>query len=157
MIRIIDGNVARLTCAGEDELFSLPSEFDLEKLLIEIVRNVKQIGAKRVVIDSLPGLGLNFSTMYQVRTNILKLNYLLRKYDVTTLFTSEIYEGESKLGRYGVEEFITDGVIILYFVGLGAEHSRSLQIRKMRGTKHVEDLVPLKIGKNGIELIKKKL
>jgi len=157
LLRIVDGNVARLTTATEEQLFSLPSEFDLEKLLIEIVRNVKQIGAKRVAIDSLPGLGLNFSTMYQVRTNILKLDYLLRRYGVTTLFTSEIYEGESRLGRYGVEEFITDGVIILYLVGLGIEHNRGIQIRKMRGTKHVEDLMPMRIGKNGIEILKKKL
>ena len=150
MLQIIDGSIAKIGIPSEEE-FSMPSTgFDLDKLLLEIVRATKRIGAKRLVIDSIPSLGLNYNSETEVRNAILKLSYVLMRSGVTSLVTSEVNEGENKFGKYGVEEYVVDGVIVLHYMGIGTQSNRTLHIRKMRATKHSEDLHPIEIGNSGI-------
>jgi len=154
MLQIIDGSLAKVGLPSEEQ-FSLPSTgFDLDKLLLEIMRVSKRIGAKRLVLDSLPALGFNYDNENEVRKAILKLSYLLMKTGVTSLLTSEVAEGENKFGRYGVEEFVVDGVIVLHYMGIGTQSNRTMHIRKMRATKHSEDLHPLEITDKGIVIHK---
>lgn len=154
MLQIIDGSLAKIGLPSEEQ-FSLPSAgFDIDKLLLEVMRVAKRIGAKRLVIDSLPALGINFESEVEVRKAILKLSYLLAKTGVTSMMTSEIAEGENKFGRYGVEEFVVDGVIVLHYMGIGTQSNRTMHIRKMRATKHSEDLHPLEISDKGITVHK---
>lgn len=148
MIQIIDGSIAKIGIPSEEE-FSLPvTGFDLDKLLLEIMRVSKKIGAKRVVIDSIPALGFNFDNSNEVRKAILKLSYMLMRTGVTSLLTSEIEEGSNQYGKYGVEEFVVDGVILLHYMGVGTQSNRTMHIRKMRATKHSEDLHPMEISTN---------
>ena len=150
MLQIIDGSIAKIGIPSEEE-FSMPSTgFDLDKLLLEIVRATKRIGAKSLVIDSIPSLGLNYNSETEVRNAILKLSYVLMRSGVTSLVTSEVIEGENKFGKYGVEEYVVDGVIVLHYMGIGTQSNRTLHIRKMRATKHSEDLHPIEIGNSGI-------
>ncbi len=153
MLSIIDGSVARIGMPSEEE-FSLPmTGFDLDKLLLEIMRVTKRIGAKRAVIDSIPALGFNFENENETRKAILKLSYMLMRIGVTSIMTSEIQEGAAKYGRYDVEEYVVDGVIVLHYSGIGGGGTnRTIHIRKMRSTKHSEDLHPLTITKNGIHV-----
>jgi KaiC/GvpD/RAD55 family RecA-like ATPase len=146
MLQIIDGSIAKIGLQSEEE-FSMPATgFDIDKLLLEILRATKRIGAKRIVIDSIPALGFNFENDNQIRAAILKLSYLLMKMGITTLMITEIEEGNNKFSRYGVEEFVADGVITLHYMGLGSGRSnRTMHIRKMRATKHSEDLHPVEI------------
>jgi len=154
MLQIIDGSLAKIGLPSEEQ-FSLPTAgFDIDKLLLEVMRVAKRIGAKRLVIDSLPALGINFENEIEVRKAILKLSYLLAKTGVTSMMTSEIAEGENKYGRYGVEEFVVDGVIVLHYMGIGTQSNRTMHIRKMRATKHSEDLHPLEISDKGITIHK---
>jgi KaiC/GvpD/RAD55 family RecA-like ATPase len=153
LLSIIDGSVARIGMPSEEE-FSLPmTGFDLDKLLLEIMRVTKRIGAKRAVIDSIPALGFNFENENETRKAILKLSYMLMRIGVTSIMTSEIQEGAAKFGRYDVEEYVVDGVIVLHYSGIGGGGTnRTVHIRKMRSTKHSEDLHPLTITKNGVEI-----
>lgn len=152
MIQIIDGSISKLGMPSEEE-YSLPATgFDLDKLLIEIMRTTKRIGAKRVVIDSIPSLGFNFENVHEVRKAVLKLSYMLMKSGVTSIMTSEIQEGANKFGKYGVEEYVVDGVIVLHYLGLGTKSNRTLHVRKMRATKHSEELHPLEISGKGIKV-----
>ncbi|MFH1663266.1 MAG: ATPase domain-containing protein [archaeon] len=153
LLSIIDGSVARIGMPSEEE-FSLPmTGFDLDKLLLEIMRVTKRIGAKRVVIDSIPALGFNFDNENETRKAILKLSYMLMRIGVTSIMTSEIQEGTAKFGRYEVEEYVVDGVIVLHYSGIGGGGTnRTVHIRKMRSTKHSEDLHPLTITKDGIKI-----
>jgi len=128
--------------------------FDLDKLLLELMRAIKKIKAKRVVIDSIPALGLNFENEHEVRKAVLKIVYLLSRAGVTTMFTTETNEDSKQLGKYGVEEFVADGVIVLHYMGIGTQSNRTLHIRKMRATKHSEDLHPLQITDSGIKVHK---
>ncbi len=154
MIQLIDGSIAKLGMPSEEE-FSLPvTGFDVDKLLLEVMRVIKRIGAKRVVIDSIPALGFNFENENDVRKAILKLSYMLMRSGVTSILTSEVQEGTGKFGKYGVEEYVVDGVIVLHYMGVGTQSNRILHVRKMRATKHSEDLHPLDITETGIRVQK---
>jgi len=150
MLQIIDGSIARIGIPSDEE-FSLPSTgFDVDKLLIEILTSIKRYGAKRVVIDSIPALGYSLNSEHEVRNAILKLGYMLEKAGVTSVLISELGARKGSFSKYGVEEYLVDGVIVLHYMGVGMTSNRTLHIRKMRGTKHSEDLHPLEIGPRGI-------
>ncbi|MCX6803582.1 MAG: ATPase [Candidatus Diapherotrites archaeon] len=154
LIKIVDGTIAKLGIPSDEE-FSLPATgFDLDKLLLELMRAIKKIKAKRVVVDSIPALGLNFENEYDIRRAVLKMVYLLSRAGVTTIFTTEINEDSKQIGKYGVEEFVADGVIVLHYMGVGTQSNRTLHIRKMRATKHSEDLHPLQITSAGVTIHK---
>jgi len=154
LLKIIDGTIAKIGIPSEEE-FSLPATgFDLDKLLLELMKAIKKIKAKRVIIDSIPALGLNFESEHEIRKAVLKLVYLLSRAGVTTIMTTEISEDSKQYGKYGVEEFVADGVIILHYMGIGTQSNRTLHIRKMRATKHSEDLHPLQISDSGIKVHK---
>ncbi len=150
MVQIIDASIAKLGIPSEEEYAMPATGFDLDKLLLEIMRVAKRIGAKRVVIDSLPALGFNYENENEIRKAILKLSYLLMRIGVTSIMTSEIPEGSGKFGKYGVEEYVVDGVIVMHYMGIGTQSNRTLHIRKMRATKHSEDLHPIEITTKGI-------
>ena len=70
------------------------------------------------------------------------------------MIISEIAEGSKALSKYGVEEYVVDGVIVLHYLEAGAGANRLLHVRKMRATKHSEDLHPLEITDSGIKIYK---
>ncbi|MBI2597595.1 MAG: ATPase [Candidatus Diapherotrites archaeon] len=154
MVHMVDASLAKIGIPSEEE-FSMPATgFDLDKLLLEILRVSKRIGAKRVAIDSLSSLGMNFENEFEARKAILKISYLLMRIGVTSIITSEIGHGSKRFGKYGVEEYVVDGVIVLNYMGLGAQSNRTLHIRKMRATKHSEQVHPMEITDSGITVKK---
>jgi len=155
LLALMDGSVARIGMPSEEE-FALPiTGFDLDKLLLEIMRVSKKIGAKRVVLDSIPGLGFNFTEENETRKAILKLTYMLTRMGVTSVLTSEVLEGTNKFGKFDVEEYVVDGVIVLHYSGIGGGGTnRTIHIRKMRATKHSEDLHPVTISNKGMNVHK---
>jgi len=142
-LAVIDASLVKLGLESDEKFVLSPEEFDLNHMLINVIRIARKIGAKRAVVDSLPSLDILFENQKDIRSNILKMNYLFKANGLTTLLLSEIEEGSKNYSRYGVEEYITDGVITLHYVSLGAQSGRSLIIRKMRGTKHSEDIHPI--------------
>lgn len=107
-------------------------------------------GLQRVVIDSISVLGLYFKYPFEIRKNLFMTLNALKKTGATVLVTAEAPEDGKMLTRFGVEEFVTDGVITLHYLGLGGTNYHSLQIRKMRRTNHGKDVYAMEIGKNGI-------
>ena len=154
LLKIVDGTMAKLGIPSDKLDYEVIDKGDLDKLLLELMRAIKKIRAKRVVIDSIPALGLNFDNEHEVRKAVLKMVYLLARAGVTTIFTTEINEETKQLSKYGVEEFVADGVVVLHYMGIGTQSNRTLHIRKMRATKHNEDLHPLEITDNGIRVLK---
>ncbi|MBI5553903.1 MAG: hypothetical protein HY917_04140 [Candidatus Diapherotrites archaeon] len=71
---------------------------------------------------------------------------MLRKNNCTSILISEILSGKKSLSRFNVEEFVSDGVVALYF----SPPNRSIFIRKMRGTNHSKKVHPFSIGNTGI-------
>lgn len=151
LIEIIDGSVAKIGMPSDEE-YAMPVGFDLDKLLLEIMRTVRRIGAKRIVIDSLPALGFNYENPADVRKAILKISYMLERTGVTSLLVSEINEGDAGFSRFGVEEFVVDGVFVLHYLGMGSQSNRTLHIRKLRATHHSEELHPIQITNKGMRV-----
>ena len=58
------------------------------------------------------------------------------------------------LSRFAVEEFVVDGIIVLNYIGMGDETSRSLQIRKMRRQDHGREIYPMTISSHGMAIRK---
>ncbi|MEK6958968.1 MAG: ATPase domain-containing protein [archaeon] len=154
LLKIIDGTIAKIGIPSDEE-FSLPATgFDLDKLLLELMRAIKKVRAKRVVIDSIPALGLNLESEQEIRKAVLKIVYLLSRAGVTTILTTEVNDDSKQFSKYGVEEFVADGVIVLHYMGIGTQSNRTLHIRKMRATKHSEDLHPIEITDAGMKIHK---
>ena len=82
---------------------------------------------------------------------IFNVSLLLRKLGCTAILTSEIPPNQNSLSRFGVEEFVTDGIVVFYYSRADAQFSRSTTIWKMRGTDHSHKMHPYNIvSKKGI-------
>ena len=110
----------------------------------------KKIGAKRIVIDPITVFGMQTENRLELRHDLLRFSSLLKQLDSTILFVTEIPEDSQLLSRFGVEEFIADGVIVLYYSRVGGMRVRGIEVRKMRGTSHKEGTFPIKLSEAGL-------
>lgn len=148
---ILDASISRIGLSSSEDYAFNELEFDYKKLLLNIVRVAKEIGAKRVVIDSIATLGMYFKTEEEVRSAVLEMVYILSKIGVTSVLVSELDVDTKKHSKYGVEEFVADGVFILKYLDTGVQGiNRTLLIRKMRATKHSAEIHPVEISLKGM-------
>ena len=129
--------------------------FHIEEVFSMLESTVRQIKAQRVVVDSVSAIGLHIKDKTELRRMIFNLSLILRKLGCTALITSEIVPGSKGISRYGVEEFVSDSVIVLYYERLQSTFSRALQVWKVRGSAHSEKLHPYKIDNEGITVYPK--
>jgi KaiC/GvpD/RAD55 family RecA-like ATPase len=118
---------------------------DIEGQTRRIVEKAKELDAKRFVIDSITAFSFWIEDVAKIRYAIYILIEELRKLNCTTILTSETLGGKYELSRFGVEEFLADGVISLFFV----PPHRLMFVRKMRGTNHSRSLHPIDITDKG--------
>ncbi len=123
--------------------------FRIEDILEVIENNIREIGAKRVVIDSVSAIGLYMRDPPEIRRMILQISNVLRKNNCTAILTCDILSGKGTLSRFGVEEFVVDGVILLHNFLEHNEYKRALSIWKMPSTNHSRRIHPYNITKNG--------
>lgn len=109
---------------------------------------------KRVVVDSTSLFGMYLNDPYKVRKKLYKLVQAIKAADCTALLSSEIPEKSDQLSRYGVEEYVVDGVIILYYTGMENAICRNIAIRKLRLTDYKHGTFPFNITKDGIKIIR---
>jgi KaiC/GvpD/RAD55 family RecA-like ATPase len=126
-----------------------PELYNFDALLTTIEDSIDRIKAKRLVIDAISIIGMYFEDPYKVRKSILQLGALLKKMKCTTVAIDEIREGETSLSAYGVEEFVVDGVIVLYLIKRSNIYLRATVIRKMRGINHSTKIHPMEIKSPG--------
>jgi circadian clock protein KaiC len=110
---------------------------NINNIIKEIEEVVKENNIKRVVIDSINLLTMLLKTEEERRKALASLCNSLSTLGCTTILTSETKEGSMDLSRYGIEEFVVDGVIVLYLVRQGSRFVPGITIRKMRGSDHV--------------------
>ena len=123
--------------------------FRIEDIFEIIESNIRDIGAHRVVIDSISALGVYVKDPTELRRMILQLSNILRKNNCTSLLVSEVLPEEHVLSRFGVEEFVSDGVILLHNLLVGGEYRRGVSIWKMRSTDHSRKIHPYQISSEG--------
>ncbi len=148
---ILDATVTRLGLDSGEQATYNETSFDHKKLLLEIIRQVKETNAKRIVIDSIATLGVYFKDPDQVREAILEMIYIFSKLGLTAVLVSELDQNTNKYSKYGVEEYVADGVFVLKYLDTGIQGiNRTLLIRKMRATKHSSEIHPLEITDTGV-------
>jgi circadian clock protein KaiC len=126
-------------------------EYDLEGLFIRLNHAIDAIGAKRVVLDTIESLfgGLDNATI--LRSELRRLFQWLKVKGVTAIITGE--RGESSLTRQGLEEYVSDCVILLDFRVIDQIATRRLRIVKYRGSTHGTNEYPFLIDETGITVL----
>lgn len=150
-----DWNFERLVDEGRINMVKY-DPYQYEDIVGLIRSSVRENDAERVVIDSLTALSLYVDNVKDVRKLILDMNEQLRKLKTTTLYIGEIKSSNpNEISRFGVEEFIADGVITLILGQQGSELTNQILIRKMRGTDHDKKIHPFKFQNDGLKVYAK--
>ncbi|MFQ6052139.1 MAG: RAD55 family ATPase [Candidatus Hydrothermarchaeota archaeon] len=145
-----DGSLIAEALGAPKSVFTVSEPFHIDTVTEIITEKVKKTRAKRIVIDSLSSLELQISDDFIIRQELLGLFNLLEDLGCTTLVTTEMPYGSDKISRFGIEEFMTEGVIVLYNFRHNDKRMRAIEVLKMRGMKFREGLFPLKITDKGI-------
>jgi len=124
-------------------------EFTLVSLTDMIKTHVRRVGAKRLVIDPLVSLTLQFPDEVERRVALLDLLQAIAETGCTSLLVSELSESASDR-KYQFEEFLAQGVIMMRKVLIGNRTALVFQVEKMRGLSHDNQQRPYKIDKGGI-------
>ena len=126
-------------------------EWDLEALFIRLGSAIDQVNAKRVVLDTLENLFGAFSDAATVRSELRRLFLWLKERGVTAVVTGE--RGEGSLTRHGIEEYVSDCVIVLDHRVTEQTSTRRLRVLKYRGSLHGTNEYPFFIGESGVSVL----
>lgn len=117
----------------------------IKNLVVQIQKQIEEIGATRMFIDSITSLKLATDST-SIRHSILELVRNIESLHCTTLLSSEY---NTKAEQFMVEEYLAEGVIRLHIFRVGGEKVRGIEILKMRGIKHDEQVHPYNLQENG--------
>lgn len=126
-------------------------EYDLDGLFIRLAHAIDTIGARRVVLDTLESLFSGLNNQGVIRAELRRLFEWLKEKKVTTIITAE--KGEGTLTRHGLEEYVSDCVILLDHRVANKISTRLLRIVKYRGSVHGTNEYPFLIEDDGISVI----
>ena len=126
-------------------------EYDLDGLFIRLGYAIDSIGAKRVVLDTIENLFSGLTNHGILRAELRRLFSWLKDKGVTAIITGE--KGDGKLTRHGLEEYVSDCVILLDHRIENQISTRRLRIIKYRGSVHGTNEYPFLIDKDGISVL----
>jgi len=126
-------------------------EYDLEGLFIRLGHAIDSLGAKRVVLDTLETLFSGLSNVAILRAELRRLFRWLKQKGVTAVITAE--RGNGSLTRHGLEEYVSDCVLLLDHRVEGQISTRRLRIVKYRGSSHGTNEFPFLIGEDGVSVL----
>jgi circadian clock protein KaiC len=126
-------------------------EYDLEGLFIRLGFAIDSIGAKRVVLDTIESLFGGLSNHAILRAELQRLFRWLKERGITAVITCE--RGEGMLTRHGLEEYVSDCVILLDHRVIDQLSTRRLRVVKYRGSAHGTNEYPFLIDQHGISVL----
>ena len=126
-------------------------EYDLEGLFIHLNAAIESIGAKRVLLDTPEALFASLSDTGVLRSELRRLFRWLKDKGVTAVITGE--RGEGSLTRHGLEEYVSDCVILLDHRVQNDAVTRRLRVLKYRGSTHGTNEYPFLIDEHGISVL----
>jgi len=131
--------------------FQETGEYDLEGLFVRLGHAIDTIGAKRVVLDTLEALFASLPNEAILRAELRRLFRWLKEKGVTAVITAE--RGIGQLTRHGLEEYVSDCVILLDHRVNDQIATRHLRVVKYRGALHGTNEFPFLIGDDGISVL----
>jgi circadian clock protein KaiC len=126
-------------------------EYDLDGLFIRLADAVETIGAKRIVLDTLETLFSSLPNEAILRAELRRLFRWLKDRGLTAVITAE--RGDGTLTRNGLEEYVSDCVILLDHRVIDQVATRRMRIVKYRGTVHGTNEYPFLIDEDGLEVL----
>jgi len=124
-------------------------EFNLAALLARILHAANEVGAKRVVLDSMAQLFDHFiADPLSLRRELFRITTALKQSGLTVLMTAERNSEYGEITRHRMEEFVADNVVILRNVLEKEKRRRTIEVLKMRGGRHVEGEAPFTLVAN---------
>ena len=127
-------------------------EYDLDGLFIRIADAVQRVGARRIVLDTIEALFGELPNPSILRAEIRRLFGWLKEKGLTTVITAE-RDRPDRLTRHGIEEFVSDCVILLDHRIHDEISTRRLRIVKYRGSTHGTNEYPFLIDEHGISVL----
>ncbi len=126
-------------------------EYDLDGLFIRLGHSIDSIGAKRVVLDTIESLFSGLEDQAILRAELRRLFSWLKDKGVTAIITGE--QGDGKITRQGLEEYVSDCVILLENRIQNQISTRLMRIVKYRGSLHGTNEYPFLIDEDGISVL----
>lgn len=148
---VADGRIVFEHIALERSELEEAGDYDLEGLFLRLESAIDSIGAKRVVLDTIESLFSVFSNEAILRAEIRRLFDWLKDKGMTTVITAE--RGDGSLTRQGLEEYVSDCVILLDHRVQNQVSTRRLRIVKYRGTAHGTNEYPFLIDEDGFSVL----
>ncbi|BAZ07566.1 circadian clock protein KaiC [Calothrix sp. NIES-3974] len=149
---ITEGKLFILDASPDPEGQDIIGNFDLSGLIERLQYAIRKYKAKRVSIDSVTAVFQQYEAVGVVRREIFRLVARLKQLNVTTIITTERSEEYGPVASFGVEEFVSDNVVIVRNVLEGERRRRTIEILKLRGTTHMKGEYPFTITNNGINI-----
>jgi circadian clock protein KaiC len=147
-----DGKLFILDASPDPEGQEVVGNFDLSALIERIQYAIVKYRAKRVSIDSITAVFQQYDAASVVRREVFRLVARLKQMNATTIMTTERVEEYGPVARFGVEEFVSDNVVILRNVLEGERRRRTVEILKLRGTTHMKGEYPFTVTNNGVSI-----
>lgn len=135
----------------EPSEFEETGEFDLEGLFVRLDYAIKSVNARRVVLDTVESLFAGLPNEAIVRAELRRLFRWLKERGVTAIVTGE--RGETTITRYGLEEYVSDCVVVLDHRVDEQVSTRRLRVAKYRGSSHGSNEFPFLIGEAGLSVL----
>jgi circadian clock protein KaiC len=126
-------------------------EYDLEGLFVRLDSMIKEVGAKRVAIDTLEALFASLPNEAILRAELRRLFRWLKDRELTAVITAE--QGKETLTRHGLEEYVSDCVIFLDHRVVNQIATRRLRVIKYRGSAHGTNEYPTMIDEQGLSVL----
>jgi len=126
-------------------------EYDLEGLFVRLDQAIRATGAKRVVLDTIESLFSGLSNANILRAELRRLFRWLKDRGMTAVITAE--RGEGTLTRQGLEEYVSDAVILLDHRVTEQVSTRRLRVVKYRGSHHGTNEYPFLIDRDGLSVL----
>jgi circadian clock protein KaiC len=145
------GQIAMDTVVVERSEIEESGDYDLEGLFLRLDFAIRSVGAKRVVLDTIESLFSSFTNEAILRAELRRLFRFLKERGVTVVLTGE--KGDGLLTRQGLEEYVSDCVILLDHRVDEQVSTRRLRVVKYRGSAHGTNEYPFIIDQHGLEVM----
>ncbi|MEO0538168.1 MAG: circadian clock protein KaiC [Cyanobacteria bacterium P01_A01_bin.123] len=147
-----EGKLFILDASPDPEGQDVVGNFDLSALIERIQYAIRKYKARRVSIDSVTAVFQQYDAASVVRREIFRLVARLKQVNATTLMTTERVDEYGPVARFGVEEFVSDNVVVVRNVLEGERRRRTIEILKLRGTTHMKGEYPFTMTDQGISI-----
>ena len=136
-----------------DESLYRGESVPFEHLTQLILSGIKRVDAKRLVVDSLTVLGMQYSNNFYMRQGMQGLMQALEDYECTSILVTELPHKD----EIPVEWYVASGIVMMQHVRKEDTMERTIQVLKLRGVRHDDQIYPLKLDENGLRVLHPKL